>query len=185
VTTRSGVMAGAVAGLAAGLTFAAAHAFIIEPIWSRMFGGLVFGIIAGAASGWAYAELQPANDNGSLRSGLTFGFMLWLSVVPVTLTNTALRASGFAHTNEALTDAIAVVLAVAGGVTLGWLRGPRKRAMLACAVAALAVTMAMGGPVPIRNGVRPVEILMAVLVASLIGGAVVGLLEPHMRPRLP
>ena len=77
------------------------------------------------------------------------------------------------------------MLAVAGGVTLGWLRGPRKRAMLACAVAALAVTMAMGGPVPIRNGVRPVEILLAVLVASLIGGAIVGLLEPHMRPRLP
>ena len=184
MSVRPAVIAGAIAGLVAGLTFATAHAFIIEPIWSRMFGGLVFGIIAGAASGWAYAELLPSNESGSLRSGLQFGFMLWLSVVPVTLTNTALRASGFAHTHEALTDAIAVVLAVAGGVTLGWLRGTRRRAMVACAVAALVVTMAMGGPVPIANGVRPVEILVAVLAASLIGGAVVGVLEPRLRPTI-
>src|SRR5207247_10764360 len=85
VTARSGVMAGAVAGLAAGLTFAAAHAFIIEPIWSRMFGGLVFGIIAGAASGWAYAELLPPSDSGRLRSGWPVGCMLWPSASAATL----------------------------------------------------------------------------------------------------
>lgn len=183
VTARSGVIAGAIAGLVAGLVFAGAHAFIITPIWNRMIGGLVFGVIAGAAAGWAYAELLPSAVSSSLRSGLAYGFMLWLSVVPVTLTNVALRANGFAHEHEALTDAIAVILAGAGGTALGWLRSRRWRAMLACAVAAVAVTMAMGGPVPIGNGVRPVEILFAVLVASLIGGAVVGLLQPRLRRR--
>ena len=40
--------------------------------------------------------------------------------------------------------------------------------------------MAVGGPVPVVNGVRPVEILWAVLAASLIGGAVVGALTPRI-----
>jgi hypothetical protein len=183
MTGRSGVIAGAIAGLAAGLAFAGAHAFIITPIWNRMFMGLVFGVIAGAAAGWAYAELRPEGVAGSLRSGLAFGFMLWLSVVPVTLTNAMLRSTGFARQHETITDTIAIVLAVAGGAALGWIRGKRRRAMIACAVAAVVVTMAMGGPVPIVNGVRPVEILFAVLVASLIGGAVVGLIAPRIGGR--
>jgi uncharacterized membrane protein len=177
VNRRSAVLAGALAGLTAGFAFAGAHAFIITPIWSRMFGGLVFGTIAGTASGWAYAEIQPES---SLRSGLLFGILLWLSIVPVTLVNSGLRTTGFAHAHETITDTIGIVFAIAGGVTLGWLRARRRRAMIACAVAAVVLTLAMGGPVPIVNGVRPVEILFAVLVASLVGGAVVGMLEPSV-----
>jgi len=180
MTARAAVLAGAVAGLTAGLTFATAHAFIITPIWDRMVGGLVFGMLAGAAAGWAYAELQPPASTGSLRSGLAFGVLLWLAVVPVTLANAPLRTSGFAHAHESLTDAIAVVLAVAGGAALGWLRAARLRAVVACGAAAVVVTMAMGGPVPVVNGVRPIEILFAVLAASLIGGAVVGALTPRI-----
>lgn len=140
--------------------------------------GLVFGVVAGATAGWAYAELRP-NAPASLKSGLAFGVLLWISVVPVTLTNAALRASGFAIEHRTLTDAIAVVLALAGGAALGWLRTRRMRAVLACSAAALVVTMAMGGPVPVGRNVRAVEILFAVLAASLIGGAVVGLLAPR------
>ena len=144
-----------------------------------MIGGLVFGVLAGAAAGWAYGELSRDKET-SVRSGLAFGVMLWLSVVPVTLTNAALRASGFAYAHRDITDAISVTLAVAGGLALGWLRARQRRAMVACAVAALVVTMAMGGPVPVARNVRTVEILFAVLLASLIGGAVVGLLAPRL-----
>ena len=143
-----------------------------------MIGGLVFGVIAGAAAGWAYAELEPA---ASLRSGLVYGMLLWLSVVPVTLTNAALRSNGFAIEHRAMTDAIAIVLAVAGGVAVGWLRRRTWHATVACAVAAVVLTLAMGGPVPVGRSVRAVEILFAVLVAALIGGAIVGMLEPRLR----
>ena len=176
---RATVIAGAIAGLAAGLVFAGAHALIITPIWNRMIGGLVFGVLAGAAAGWAYGELSR-DEEASVRSGLAFGVMLWLSVVPVTLTNAALRANGFAYAHRDITDAIAVTLAVAGGLTLGWLRARRRRAMIACAVAALVVTMAMGGPVPVARNVRTVEILFAVLLASLTGGAIVGVIAPRL-----
>jgi hypothetical protein len=178
VRTRSAIGAGALAGLTAGLVFAGAHAMIITPIWNRMIGGLLFGVIAGAAAGWAYGEVQPES---TLRSGLMFGALLWLSVVPVTLTNARLRSTGFARAHEMSTDAIAVALAIAGGAALGWIRTRRSRAMFAYAVAAVVVTMAMGGPVPVGNSVRAVEILFAVLVASLIGGGAVGVLEPYVR----
>ena len=181
---RSYTLAGAAAGLIAGLAFAGAHALIITPIWSRMIGGLLFGVIAGAAAAWAYGELQAEHTPASVASGLRFGVMLWLSVVPVTLVDAALRATGYAYAHRDITDAIAVVLAVAGGVTLGVLRGPRRRATVACAVASLVVTMAMGGPVPVGRNVRTVEILFAVLLASLVGGVAVGVIEPRLRALL-
>ena len=177
MSVRASVAAGAIAGLLAGLAFALAHAFIITPIWNRMAVGLVFGVIAGAVAGWALGELMPEVN---LRRGLTYGLLLWLSVVPVTLSNAALRANGFAYTHRTLTDAIAIVLALAGGITLGWIRGRRWRAVLSSGIAAVVVTMAMGGPVPVGRSVRAVEILFGVLLASLLGGAVVGLLAPRI-----
>jgi len=183
VSARAAIVSGAIAGLAAGLTFAAAHAMIITPIWNRMIGGLVFGVLAGAAAGWAFGEMWR-DERTTVRSGLLFGFMLWLAVVPVTLTNAALRSTGFAYEHRDVTDAIAIVLAVAGGLALGWLRAHRLRATIACAAAALVVTMAMGGPVPVGRSVRAVEILFAVLAACLLGGAVVGLLTPSVEARL-
>ena len=54
------MIAGAIGGVLAGLTFAVAHAFIIVPIWDRMMGGLAFGAIAGAVGAWAYFELHSA-----------------------------------------------------------------------------------------------------------------------------
>ncbi|HJQ19683.1 MAG TPA: hypothetical protein VJ867_04980 [Gemmatimonadaceae bacterium] len=181
---RSYAVAGALAGLCAGVAFATAHAFIITPIWSRMVGGLVFGVIAGAVAGWAFGELQPADTAASVRAGLRYGWMLWLSVVPVTLVDAGLRASGFAYAHRDATDAIAVALALAGGATLGALRGHSRRAVIACAIAAVVVTMAMGGPVPVGRNVRTVEILLAVLSASLVGGLMVGVIEPRLRAAL-
>ena len=180
MNVRSAILAGAIAGLAAGLMFAIAHAFIITPIWSRMVGGLLFGVIAGAVAGWAFAELMPAVN---VKSGLLYGFLLWISVVPVTLTNAALRANGFAFEHRDLTDAIAVVLAALGGFVLAWLRRRTWRAMLSSALAAVVVTMAMGGPVPVGRSVRAVEILFGVLMASIVGGLVVGALAPRLRAR--
>jgi hypothetical protein len=176
VNIRSAVLAGGSAGLAAGLMFATLHALIIVPIWTRMTGGLMFGAIAGAAAGWAYAELQRNVAEPGVRSGAIFGLLLWCSIAPVTLTNIALRSSGFASEHRNITDTIAVILAVAGGAALGWLRTRRLRTIIACAVAALVLTMAMGGPVPAGRNVRTAGIFLAMLVASVMGGAMVGVL---------
>ncbi len=124
---RSSLIAGAIAGLLAGLAFAALHALIIVPIWDRMLMGLAFGAGAG------------------------------------------------------ITDAIAVLLAVSGGVAVAWLRARRVRSAVAMSLAALCLTLAMGGPVPVARSVRAAEIYLAVLVASLFAGVVLGALEPRLR----
>jgi hypothetical protein len=181
---RSSLLAGAIAGLGAGLLFAAAHAIVIVPIWSRMIGGLLFGIAAGTACGWAYAELKaPDASRSRLRDGATFGVLLWLAVVPVTLTNALLRHTGFAGAHKMSTDTVAVVLALAGGAALGWILSRRWRGALAAAAALLMITMAMGGPVPVGRSVRAVEILFAVLAAAVFGGIVLAYLEPMLRGR--
>jgi len=178
--TRSSIIGGGIAGLGAGLAFAGLHALIIVPIWSRMLMGLVFGIATGLAAGWGFAELTQDSPK-RFRLGVSYGFMLWLAVVPVTLANSWIRSTGFNRTHETWTDVISFGLAILGGAALGLLRGKSRRAIVAGAAAVLFLTMAMGGPVPVGNSVRAVEILIAVLLASVVGGVSVAYLDPLLR----
>jgi hypothetical protein len=183
VALRSSLIAGALAGLVAGLLFAVLHAIIIVPVWSRMVGGLLFGVAAGVTAGWAYSELSgesPARHS-SARRGFSFGVLLFLAVVPVTLVDVVLRATGMVERHRDVTDAIAVGLAVLGGVTVAWIRAHRRRAIIAMGAASLCLTMAMGGPVPVGRNVRVVEIFLAVFAASIFAGTVLGAVEPKLR----
>src|SRR5687768_5004895 len=105
---RDAIVAGAVAGLAAGLVFATLHAFIIEPIWSRMFGGLFGAMLTGAVVAWGFSELGQAP---TALNGMRFGALLWLAVAPVSLSNAALRASAIALPRD-VEDALAIALAL-------------------------------------------------------------------------
>lgn len=180
---RLALIAGGLSGIAAGLVFAAAHAVLIVPIWNRMTFGLTSAAVAGLAAGWAFVELgfdpadaeQPPSWGTYAAAGLRFGALLWLAVVPVTLTDTALRFAGVAPRFELVAVAVALGLAVGGGLLLGrWLAGTR-RAMLAGAAATLLLTVAMAGPVPLPNGRRAVAIFLSVLPACMIAGLLLGL----------
>lgn len=183
VGIRSSLIAGALAGLAAGLLFALLHAIIIVPIWTRMTVGLLFGIGAGIAAGWAYAELSGTAPIGytPARVGFGFGVLMFLAVLPVSLIDMVLRATGMVERHRDVTDAIAVVLAILGGMTVGWVRTRRVRPTIAMAAATVFLTMAMGGPVPVGRSVRVVEIYVAVFAASLLAGTILGALEPKVR----
>jgi hypothetical protein len=178
------LVAGGIAGLAAALVFATAHAIIIVPIWNRMWGGVAFATIAGIAAGWAFAELEltPAAASGRdsrpapALSGMRYGASLWLAVLPVTLVDSVLRLAGLASRAEWVEVAVAVVLATAGGVVLGSVRAGTNRARIAGAAAALMLTIAMAGPVPLPNGRRAIAIFLAVLPACLVAGLVLSLL---------
>lgn len=158
------------------MVFATLHAFIIVPIWDRMIGGLVFGALAGAVAGWAYAELYPEqlDVTPSMKTGATYGGLLWLAVTPVSVADAILRAIGFLPRYELVGVVVAVVIAVAMGARWGWSRTRRKRAMVACAAATLALTMAMAGPVPIGRNLWSFGIFLAVLPASIVAGTILG-----------
>lgn len=174
--TRDAVIAGAVAGFVAGLVFATLHAFIMVPIWDRMVGGLIGAALTGSVVGWAFAELYPEQPEiaTSAMTGARYGALLWLAVVPVSLVDAALRAVGFLPRYELVGVVVAVVLAVAVGAVWGWRRTGRKRAMAASAGATLALTMAMGGPVPFSRNVWAFGMFFAVLPASIVAGAILG-----------
>jgi len=184
---REAVIAGALGGIAAGLVFAILHAFIIVPIWDRMMGGLVFGALAGAVAGWAYAELYPEqlDVTQSMVTGAKYGGLLWLAVTPVSLVDAVLRAIGFLPRYELVGVASAVLLAVASGALWGWYRTRRKLGLVACAAATLALTMAMGGPVPIGRSLWAFGIFLAVLPASIVAGSILGASVALTRRRAP
>lgn len=184
----AGVLAGALSGVTGGLLFGTLHAFIIVPIWDRMTFGLVFGAIAGAGAGWAFAECHPAavrtRTKRSMGVGARFGALLWLSVAPVTGADALLRATGLAPRYELLAVAIAVVLGLAGGGLLAWQITHRFRAALAGAVAGVLLIVAMAGPVPVGRSQRALNIFLAVLPAAVLGGTALGLFSPPIFARI-
>jgi hypothetical protein len=181
-------IAGALSGVAGGLLFATLHAMIIVPIWNRMASGLVFGAIAGAGAGWAFAEFYPATVRArtklSVAMGARFGALLWMAVTPVTGADAVLRALGFFPRYELLAVALAVMLALAGGGLLGWLITRRVRAAVAGAVAGLLLIVAMAGPVPVGRSSRAFNIFLAVLPAALLGGIALALISPSIFARI-
>lgn len=190
---RLAVVAGGLSGLVGGLVFAAAHALLIVPIWNRMAFGLASAVAAGLAAGWAFAELgfdpadadRPASWGAHAAAGLRFGALLWLAVVPVTLADTALRLAGLAPRFELLAVAVALALAVGGGVLLGARLGGTRRAKVAGAAATVILTVAMAGPVPLPNGRRAVAIFLSVLPACLTAGLLLGLAVRALRVLTP
>lgn len=174
--------------MAGALLFATLHAIIIVPIWDRMTSGLIFGAIAGAGAGWAFAEWYPAAVRARTKSnvgiGARFGALLWVAVAPVTGADAFLRAVGLAPRYELLAVAVAVLLALAGGGALGWLVTRRFRGGLAGAVAGLLLTLAMSGPVPVGRSSRALNIFLAVLPAAVLGGLALSLFSPSVFARI-
>lgn len=173
---RDAIIVGAFAGLAAGLVFATLHAFIIVPIWDRMFGGLFGATLTGAVVAWGYAELypEPADVLASALKGARFGALLWLVVAPVSIVDAALRAVGFLPRYELAGVAIALILCISAGAIWGWRSTRRWRGMIAVAAATLALTLAMGGGVPIARSLWAFGIFLAVLPACVVAGVILG-----------
>jgi hypothetical protein len=180
----AGIVAGALSGVAGALLFATLHAIIIVPIWDRMTSGLVWGAMAGAGAGWAFAECYPdavrTRTKRSVGVGARFGALLWLAVTPVTGADALLRAAGFAPRYELLAVAVAILLAIAGGGALGWLITHRFRGALAGAVAGILLVIAMAGPVPVGRSSRALNIFLAVFPAAILGGIALSLLSPSI-----
>ena len=184
----AGIFAGALSGVAGGLLFATLHALIIVPIWDRMTSGLIWGAVTGGAAGWMFAESYPdavrAITKRGVLNGALFGALLWISIAPVTGVDALLRSFGLASRYELIAVAIAVLLAVIGGGTLGWLLTHNRRATIAGAVAGLLLVVAMAGPVPVGRSPRARNIFLAVLPAAVLGGAALGLISPVIYRRL-
>ena len=127
---------GAVTGLLGVALFGAIHAAIIVPIWTSLGGGIPFGVVAGLAIGWAFYELRgSARLNVGVFGALAFGFLLWATLIPMTLFGVIVRATGIHGQDDTWEVVLELVLTFGTGAAAGRLIGGRWRAALAQAQA--------------------------------------------------
>jgi hypothetical protein len=171
------LVAGGLIGLLGVVLFGAAHAVVIVPIWSRLFGGVPFGLSAGVAMGWALFELRAAGRFTSAPlSGLGFGVLLSVTLLPMTTVSVLLRETGFHSTDDTWETILEVLLAVMMGGAVGWVMTHQKRPALALAVASLGLALAQGGPIPVTNSIRAARLMAAVSLLYPFCGLALALL---------
>jgi hypothetical protein len=161
------LIAGAVIGLLGVALFGVIHAAIIVPIWTRLSGGIPFAVGAGLAIGWAFYELQ-ARLNERVIGALAFGFLLWATLIPMTLFGVIVRATGIHGQDDAWEVVIELVLTFSTGVSAGRLISGRWRAALALGTASLALTLAQAGPIPVMNSGRAASLFAALAAEYLV-----------------
>jgi hypothetical protein len=145
-----------VSGLAAGLAgtalFVLVHSLVIFPIWTRFLGHLPFALAAGLRLA---AFNQAASTTGwrSPAGGARFGLVIFATLAPSTVFSNNLRIAG-AHANDWPGFVGTIALAIASSSAAGWLVTRQRAGAIAFAVATLALTIAMGGAIPIVNSAR-------------------------------
>ena len=162
------LIAGAVTGLLGVALFGAVHAAIIFPIWRRLGGGIPFGVVAGLAIGWAFYELRGLGRlKGGVIGALAFGFLLWATLLPMTLFGVIVRATGIHGADDAWETVVELLLTFGAGVAAGRLISGRWRAALALGTASLALTLAQAGPIPVMNSGRAASLFAALAAVYL------------------
>src|SRR2546426_230584 len=122
-----GVTASGLGVALVGLTaFGLAHALIIVPIWTRLLGGVPFAVGAGLALAWAFDELARHRGSQSIASGVQFGAVMFLTLIPATALEAAMRWFGL-RTLDWAEVIPAVALALLSGAIAGWLLTRRGR----------------------------------------------------------
>ena len=180
------LVAGAVTGLLGVALFGAAHAAIIVPIWTSLSGGIPFAVGAGLAIGWAFYELRgPARFNVGVIRALAFGFLLWATLIPMTLFGVIVRATGIHGQDDAWEVVLELVLTFGTGVAAGRLISGRWLAALALGTASLALTLAQAGPIPVMNSGRAASLFAALaavyLVCMIALGFIVSVVSKFLR----
>ena len=156
------LFAGVATGLASALAFATVHALLIVPIWTRMLNGVAIAILTGIAIAWAMDATATARGPLTVAGAGRFGGALWLTLTPATILENGLRLAG-RRIPESLGVAAAVSLAVISGGCVGWFVARRRSGVPAWAGASLALTLAMGGPIPVVNSTRAAWLYAAFL----------------------
>jgi hypothetical protein len=115
-------------------------------------------------------EMANARGRLTLTGAAYCGAALWLTLAPATTLENALRLAR-RGIPESLGVAAAIALAVASGAVAGFLLTRRVRGALAWAAATTALTLAMGGPIPVVNAARAAWLYLAFL--PLCAGATI------------
>jgi hypothetical protein len=165
--------AGLITGLVGIIFFAIAHHMLIEPIWTRLGGGIPFALAGGAAMAWAFHELKSSGRfSFTSLDGALFGLLLWTNLIPVTLIASLLRKEGIRSRmgNWDTVSDVAVVFIT--GAIAGWLLTRAWRPTLVLGTGMGVLLLVMAGPIPIVNSLRATCLFLAFLVIYPASGVV-------------
>ncbi len=158
--------AGTVAGLLGMLTFGVFHTFWIANVPSVFLEGLVHVLAFAAALAWAVRRVHARRPVRSDElGGLALGAILWATLVPYEIAGLLLGPFPPVASFRAALPVIWISLfGVPVGAFAGWALARDLRAVLACAVAALALDFFLGGSMAFFGGRGPVLGLFLVLL---------------------
>ena len=169
------------------LLFGTLHAIVIVPIWRRLLGGLPFALVPAAGMTWFFTALRRSERlQSNWRHTLAFGALLWISVLPTTAVGLISRVSGFHRRFDTLETIVALAVAAGTGALLAHLFRLPMQLRVAGAALVVALVLAMAGPIPVANGMRPVLLWLGFLPLYLLASIALSLasrwLLPPMRP---
>jgi hypothetical protein len=148
------IVSGLAAGFAGAGLFIVIHSLLIFPIWTRFVGHLPFALMAGLALSAAFDRASATDVRWrTIAGGAAFGLAIFLTLAPSTVFANVLRATGVGAGGWlGLGGTLAV--AIGSGSAAGFAITRRRSGALAFAAATLALTIAMGGAVPVVNSAR-------------------------------
>ena len=182
ISWKRTLAAGALLGIAGVVLFGVIHAWTIEPIWTRLFAGLLFAIPAGIATAWSFQELARARGSrAGWTFGLLFGVIIWLTLLPMTAFAVWLRLSGLRSRLGGMEGAVELAIAALTAFAVAYALGKSRRAAVAFAVSLVGLVLAMAGPVAVTMGPGARALFAAFLPLYAITGL---LLTAAFRGRL-
>jgi len=180
------LIAGVIVGLVGVAAFGIVHAITIFPIWRNLSGGVPFAVVGGLAMGWACYELRAVRRLAAATwNGLVFGFLLWLTLFPMTAFGALARATGFHGEDDSWEIVFELIISIGTGALVGFLLSRRWRAALALGAATLALTLVMGGPIPVTNSARAAKLFASFGVLYPVCGLLLVLIKSLISKRLP
>jgi hypothetical protein len=174
------VTEGTTVGMVGAVSFAAVHAMLIVPIWSRIPGGMVQAVPAGIALAWAFDQLVRVRNWRTARHGAIFGAVLFLTLVPGTVFANVVRLAG-AHPGDWPGTAGTLAIAATSGGFAGWMLTRERRGSRALAIATLVLTIAASGPVPVVNSARAAWLFVGFVPICVAAGTATALARRIVR----
>lgn|SRR5262245_15380915 len=179
------LIAGTAIGALGVVLFGAVHAIAIVPIWTRLLGGLPFSLVAGLAMAWALYEMRmQGRFNRGAFAGFAFGFLLWATLLPMTLFGVIVRAAGMHGTDDEWETVAESALALGAGFAAGRLIAGQWRSGLAFGAASLGLALAQAGPIPLTNSARAARLFIGLAIAYPVSGLTLGLISSALSNRL-
>jgi len=179
---RDVIHTGFVAAVVGVLAFASIHALLIVPIWTQALTHAPAALAAGIAIAWAFEARFAGSGVKGMKDGAAFGALLFASLVPATAFENAVRLAHLRLPDALETAAVLALAALSGAVAgraglgrtshFGSTTSPGRRRYggAAFAVATLALTTLMGGPIPFVNSSRAMWLFLAFLPICVAAG---------------